>query len=275
MPRQFRIGFSACFLPQKDARRKVFNGRPLLYAEQSMPRYLQSQGALTYMIPPVYEAGDRGFERLAHDLDGLVLVGGVDVSPVHYGEKAKRVAWRGDYQRDLYDMALFSAFRRLDKPIFGICRGFQLINVALGGSLYQDILTMVPGSLVHRDAEEYENNSHRIVIKDQGIFSGIYGAGVEGMVNSIHHQGIKKLGQGARVEAVSTVDGIIEAISVPRTPEERYPSCFAVQWHPEFQTDQESSQYFSPQALLTYFMGAMARRAQLEESQNTRLIKHA
>ncbi len=278
MPSPLRIGFSACFLPQKDARRKVFNGRPLLYAEQSMPRYLQSQGALTYILPPLYAGEESRYERFARDLDGLVLVGGVDVSPIHYGEKAKRKSWAGDYQRDLYDMALLAAFRRLEKPVFGICRGFQLINVALGGSLYQDITTMLPGSLIHRDADEYEHNNHRIVVKPQGFLAGIYGAKGEGRVNSIHHQGIKKLAPGARVEAVSPVDGIIEAISFPDTPEEQFPSCFAVQWHPEFQEEGAEVDYFNPQALLSYFMEVMARKracAIEKPIAQSRLIPHA
>jgi putative glutamine amidotransferase len=237
-----------------------------------MPRYLQGQGALTYMIPPVYPTAPLSYQQFAEDLDGLVLVGGVDVCPTSYGEKARRATWRGDSQRDAYDIALFNAFHQRGKPIFGICRGLQLINVALGGSLYQDISSDVQGALVHRDADQYEHNNHRVVIKEQGLLARLYGPGYQASINSVHHQGIKKLGNGLRVEAVSPQDGIIEAVSFPRSPDDLYPRCFAVQWHPEFQKEDDDS-YVSTQVLLTYFMEALA--AQAGVSQHERSKRHA
>jgi putative glutamine amidotransferase len=225
------------------------------------------------MIPPVYEQAVGGYEKIAQDLDGLVLVGGVDVCPTAYGEKARRKTWGGDCERDTYDMALFRAFLNADKPVFGICRGMQLINVALGGSLYQDITSDVKGSLVHRDAEYYERNYHRVQIKEHGLFARIYGGVREATINSVHHQGIKQLAPGLRVEAVSPLDGIIEAVSLPRSPGDLRPRCIAVQWHPEFQKEVDST-YLSTQVLISYFMELVAASVH-QEPQYTRIASHA
>jgi putative glutamine amidotransferase len=141
-------------------------------------------------------------------------------------------------------------------------------------SLYQDISTQVEGSLVHRNADEYEKNHHAISVQKDGLFSALYGRQPDALVNSVHHQGIKKLAPGLRVEAISPVDGIIEAISLPRSPDDLYPNCFAVQWHPEFQDDKNPS-FLNSQVLLTYFMQLLARQAQESAPQQQRTIVHA
>jgi putative glutamine amidotransferase len=112
--------------------------------------------------------------------------------------------------------------------VFGICRGLQLINVAHGGTLYQDIKTQKPGALVHRDAAAYDLNFHEVDILAESRLAKLLPVGRH-KINSVHHQGIKDLAPGFQVEAVSPQDGVVEAI---RHTGDSWIA--AVQWHPEF-----------------------------------------
>jgi putative glutamine amidotransferase len=172
--------------------------------------------------------GDVTVADYAQWLDGLVLHGGADVWPGSYGEQPLRPEWNGDRLRDAYEIALVQAFEAAGKPVFGICRGLQLINVAHGGTLYQDIATQKPGARTHRDAEAYDLNFHEVDIVPGTRLAQLLRE-TRHKINSVHHQGIKDLAPGFTVEATSPDDGIIEAI--------RYtggPWVSAVQWHPEF-----------------------------------------
>ena len=108
------------------------------------------------------QKGDVTLADYADWLDGLVLQGGADVSPTSYGETPLQPKWGGDRIRDDYEIALLDAFAERGKPVLGICRGLQLINVAFGGTLLQDIATQQPGALEHRDAEIYDRNFHGV-----------------------------------------------------------------------------------------------------------------
>ena len=193
-----------------------------------------SSGAMVVMVPcPTGETqrGDVTFDHYAQWLDGLVLHGGADLWPGSYGEIPLEERWAGDRVRDEYDKALVTAFERRAKPVFGVCRGLQLLNVAFGGSLYQDIETQVPASFKHRDAASYDLNYHSIDIVQGSRLSLLY-PGVERVrVNSIHHQAIKDLAPEFEAEAYSNNDGLVEAIR-RRDPSKSYIA--AVQWHPEF-----------------------------------------
>ena len=126
-------------------------------------------------------------------------------------------------------MALVRAFSAAGKPVFGICRGLQLINVAHGGTLYQDIATQKPGSRTHRDADAYDLNFHDVSILPGTRLGHLLGGPGAHKINSVHHQGIKDLAPGFTVEATSPDDGVIEAI---RATGDAW--IHAVQWHPEF-----------------------------------------
>jgi putative glutamine amidotransferase len=154
--------------------------------------------------------------------------GGADVWPGTYGEKPLRPEWHGDRVRDEYEIALVKAFSAAGKPVFGICRGVQLLNVAHGGTLYQDIRTQKPGALVHRNAEIYDLNFHEVDILPGTRLAQLLPAGRH-KINSVHHQGIKDLAPGFVVEAVSPMDGVVEAIRHTGGP-----WVAGVQWHPEF-----------------------------------------
>jgi putative glutamine amidotransferase len=185
-------------------------------------------------------------------LDGLVLQGGADVSPSRYGQQPLRPEWAGDLVRDRYEIELLEGFLARGKPVLGICRGAQLINVAFGGTLYQDITTQVPESFVHRDAVSYDQNFHSVEIVQGTQLSKLY-PGVERVrVNSIHHQGIKELSPEFVAEAFSVDDRIIEAIR-RKDPAKSYIA--ALQWHPEFH--QPDSDTIDDAAVLEDFLCAV------------------
>ena len=143
-----------------------------------------------------------------------------------------RPEWSGDRVRDLYEMDLLWECMVQGKPVLGTCRGLQLINVALGGSLYQDIATECPQAIPHVDAALYDRHRHTVNIKEDSGLARLYDANARHLVSSIHHQAIKLLGRDLLVEATSGDDGIIEAI---RMRGEGYVAGF--QWHPEFHAD--------------------------------------
>jgi putative glutamine amidotransferase len=250
---RLKIGISACFM-HADPARALFTGKTLQYVEQSIAHWVMSTGALAVMVPSPAGATQRGdvtLEHFAQWLDGLVLHGGADVSPLSYGEQPLQDKWAGDKVRDDYEIALVAAFERHGKPVFGVCRGLQLMNVAYGGTLYQDIATQVPDSLTHRDAAVYDQNFHTIDIQPGTRLAALYPDAGRVTVNSIHHQAIKQLAPGFQVEALSNEDGLVEAI---RRSDRRLPYLAAVQWHPEFH--RPGSQALDDAALLQDFLGA-------------------
>ena len=200
-----------------------------------------SENCIAYMIPS-YST------KIVSDLDGLVLQGGSDVSPESYGEKPLKPEWNGDRIRDLYEIALVKEFIRQGKPILGICRGLQLLNVALGGTLYQDIQTQVPNSSVHRNWEIYDAHSHEVVLEPNSLMSSLYPGSKIEKVNSVHHQGIDRLSPSLTVEARSKSDGLIEAVRMKVGP-----FVYAVQWHPEFHNPDDQT-FMDGKILLREFL---------------------
>lgn len=256
MNRLLKIGLSACFF-HADPQRPVFKGKTLIYLEESLAHWVMSQGALAYMIPTVPKGGSPTLKELSAELDGLVLSAGSDVSPRSYGEEPLRPEWAGDFVRDQYEIALIHEFMRAGKPVLGICRGMQVLNVALGGTLYQDIETQVPGGKKHRDWSVYDDHFHGIeVLADSGL-ARLYGGGkaaIRTRVNAVHHQAVKDLGEGLVAEAKAQDDGIIEAIRW-KGPE----YVFGVQWHPEFHR-QEHGEYLDGGPILSEFMTEAKKR---------------
>jgi gamma-glutamyl-gamma-aminobutyrate hydrolase PuuD len=231
-PDALKIGVSArLFHPQPDA--KGIQSKTLQYLEQSVAHWVMSRDVLVFMVPTVDKDGllHRSEVRLAdyaRVLDGLVLQGGSDVSPSTYGETPLAPQWAGDRLRDVYEIELVHEFVEAGKPVLGICRGAQLINVAFGGTLYQDIPTQLADSQVHV-TDAYERHRHDIRFEPGSGLARLYRGVEKPVVTSIHHQSIKALGRGLRVEAWSEPDGVVEAI---RSTGKGY--VLAVQWHPEF-----------------------------------------
>ncbi len=158
--------------------------------------------------------------------DGVCFTGGIDVDPKRYGEE--KMPWCKDTQdnRDIFDLSIFHIARKMKKPILGICRGAQLINVALEGTLYQDIPTEINTSILHSQLEPKFEYSHEINIANDTPLYNLLGK-ERIKANSFHHQAIKTLGEGLLVMATAD-DGIIEAIY-----SSNYKYLRAYQWHPE------------------------------------------
>ena len=259
-PERLKIGLSACF-SHADPQRHLFTGKTLQYVEQSIAHWIMSAGALVVVVPcPTGETarGDVTLKHYAQWLDGVVLHGGADVWPGHYGEEPLKPEWIGDRVRDLYDLAVIEAFEQAGKPIFGVCRGLQIINVAFGGTLYQDIETQLPGAQRHRDAQVYDRHVHHIRIEPRTRLARLYPQQAQAAVNSIHHQGIKTLAQGFTVEAWSLPDHVPEAIR--RTARHGRGYIAATQWHPEFRTRADVTLDDTP--LLHDFLDACQRARQ-------------
>lgn len=211
-----------------------FKGKTLQYLEQSVAHWVMSKDVLIFMIPSIVSGGlveksDIRVTNYVAELDGLVLQGGSDVNPKQYGEESLRPEWDGDPARDSYEIKLVKKFVSSGKPILGICRGAQLINVAFGGTLYQDVASQIPNTLPHHHVDNYDQHYHKILIEPDSHLSKLYPGIRTARVNSIHHQAVKGVGEGLMVEARSDPDGIIEAI---RWNGPSY--LFGVQWHPEF-----------------------------------------
>ena len=195
--------------------------------EQCAAHWVMSGGALAVMVPPPQTDG--GLAHYAQALDGLVLQGGNDVAPAHYGEDPLHPDWQGDALRDQYELALIRAFVAAGKPVFGICRGLQLLNVCFGGTLLQDIVTQRPQALDHRVPHKYEQHFHTVEFVPGTHLASLYPGMAQATTNSIHHQGIKDLAPGFVVEARCPEDGMVEAVR------RSGPGFVAgVQWHPEF-----------------------------------------
>jgi putative glutamine amidotransferase len=250
-----KIGLSSCFF-HADSQRPVFKGKTLLYLEQSISSWLMNEGVLAYMIPAPTPNSPVALRDYAWDLDGLVLQGGSDVSPSTYGEKPLKPEWSGDPVRDRYEIELAKEFMACNKPVLGVCRGLQLINVLFGGTLYQDIESQVKGAKNHRNWEIYDQNFHEISFENDSKLARLHGS-AKAKVNTVHHQGIKDLGKGLTVEARSTGDGIIEAVR--GTDEEPY--IFAVQWHPEFHDSKDRSLLDSAPLLKDFLQEAKRQRS--------------
>ncbi|MFM0502008.1 gamma-glutamyl-gamma-aminobutyrate hydrolase family protein [Paraburkholderia caffeinilytica] len=230
--RTLRIGVSArIFHPEPGA--KGLRGKTLQYLEESIAHWVMSRDVLVFMIPTVGHQGmlhpsNIRLRDYAKHLDGLLLQGGADVSPQSYAEQATSPEWPGDRVRDMYELELLHEFIESGKPVLGVCRGCQLINVAFGGTLYQDIATEVPTAGAHVN-EHYDQHRHGIHFPDGSTLVNMFPGRREAIVNSIHHQAVKTLGRDLNIEAVSASDGIIEAVRYRRAP-----FVMGVQWHPEF-----------------------------------------
>jgi putative glutamine amidotransferase len=254
-----RIGVSACFF-HADPKRNLFKGKTLLYAEESFLHWIMSEGAMPVLLPRA--GGLLNASDLVEDVDGLLLAGGSDMSPRNYGEEPLRVEWAGDHARDLYEMDLIRLCMAADKPVLGVCRGAQVLNVALGGSLYQDIEMLHEGHRVHRDWETYDRYSHDVTFAPGAHLAGWYG-GAGGRVNSVHHQGLKDLGRDLVVEARSVPDGVIEAVRYapkPGTHGGRAPFAYGVQWHPEFMAVHPGEDFLDARVLLRAYLGEVNSR---------------
>jgi putative glutamine amidotransferase len=258
MDRPLRIGLTARLMHQPPAE-LGFRNKVLQYLEQSIAHWVMNHGALALMVPTLgYDTEVARRKVSVHHyvdaLDGLVMQGGADVSPNTYGQQPLRPEWAGDPARDRYEMELLDGFLSQGKPVLGICRGCQLLNVMYGGSLHQDIATQLPQAQAHVDPVAYDQHAHPVCIEPGSRLADLYPGLQQARVNSIHHQAIDQLGADLVVEARAVDDGLIEAIRA------RGPGFVAgVQWHPEFHAHQ--SGLLSGEPLMRAFLNAAHGRA--------------
>jgi putative glutamine amidotransferase len=220
-----KIALSSCLL-HEDPARDIFKGKALQFTEQKMAHAVWRGGGLPI---PLLDLREREALIAALDgVDGLILQGGADVAPSNYGEQPLRPEWAGDPVRDRFEIAAVEIALELGKPVLGICRGHQVLNVALGGSLFQDINHQVEDSLVHRDWHRYEVIEHGVELERDSWLAWVFGT-TSLLTNTVHHQAIKQVAPELGVSARAP-DGIIEAVE--RIDDERW--VVGVQWHPEW-----------------------------------------
>jgi putative glutamine amidotransferase len=188
-------------------------------------RALLRAGGLPLIVSPLI--GASLVSAALAGCDGLLLTGGEDIDPTWYGAERSPLLNPPSRERDLFELALFAVARQRGLPILGICRGIQLINVALGGTLFQDLQSERPGSVDHSPLGARDVRSHKVRLQP-GSRAAAALDGTEAVVNSVHHQAINALATGLVASGWSS-DGVIEAVeSEPGTS-----WVLGVQWHPE------------------------------------------
>ncbi len=195
---------------------------------------VEAAGGLPLILPPL----GGGVEELIAALDGVLFSGGGDIDPARYGDPAVHPETYGiSAVRDDFELALLAEALRRDLPVLAICRGIQVLNVGLGGTLYQDVADQYPGALAHRQpwsSECRHNPCHTVTAAPGSLLAEVYGATAIAS-NSFHHQALKQLGEGLEVIGRAE-DGVVEAVAHRGR---RF--VLGVQWHPEamFETYRE------------------------------------
>ena len=204
---------------------------PRVGQNQTYVNALIRAGAAPMLLPNVV---DKELLRVLYEsLDGLLLSGGGDIDPAHYDESIHEKCGRIDAERDEAELTLARWAVEDGKPLLAICRGIQIMNVALGGSLYQDIHAQVPDSLEHTWYPEHprQHRSHTVAVTSGTRLAQILGeASVP--VNSLHHQALKDLAPLLTVSARAP-DQVVEAVELGNLSHGGHPFALGVQWHPE------------------------------------------
>ncbi|HPI99299.1 MAG TPA: gamma-glutamyl-gamma-aminobutyrate hydrolase family protein [Enterococcus sp.] len=214
-----------------------------------LPNYLElieKNGGIPLILPLTNNR--ETLDYFLQTCDGFLFTGGQDVVPTLYGEVTQETCGESCVLRDEMETYCLQQAIALDKPILGICRGLQLLNVALGGTLYQDLPTESSSSCQHQMTAPYNRVQHKVTIFPDSLLFTILGKTQVG-VNSYHHQGIKRLSPQLKIAATAS-DGLIEAVYMSN---KRF--VLAVQWHPEFfEAGTKENQH-----LLRYFLGRCVR----------------
>jgi putative glutamine amidotransferase len=190
---------------------------------------LERAGLIPLIVPPL--SSERAAAAVLDSVTGLVLTGGEDVDPARYGESRHEKVRSVNAARDATESALVEAAKNRGMPVLAICRGIQILNVALGGTLVQDISSQWKTDIAHDEDGPRDSRSHEIIVEPGSLIASAIGT-ERCTVNSFHHQSVKDVADGMRVSARSP-DGIVEGIE--STDKDWW--VLAVQWHPEEMTD--------------------------------------
>jgi putative glutamine amidotransferase len=220
-----RIGLTASVMPAKLGTRRTFLNEPYIVA-------IQEAGGVPLVLTPAH--GGAPLRDLFELLDGLVLTGGEDIAPERYGEDVHYPSVECVPERDALELRLLEWALADDLPLLAICRGVQVLNVGLGGTLYQDLPADRPGDLVHdqglgKSPRPRTEPHHPVTVRAGSCLADVLG--VERVdVNSMHHQGIKRLASSL-VPVAHAPDGLVEGVEPADAA--RWSFLVGVQWHPE------------------------------------------
>lgn len=211
------IGLTSCILSwNKPYKEKVWGNYPVDCEA------VKEAGGMPVTLPPTYTTED--VRSLLSKLDGIILTGGGDVDPAFYHMPRNDLYKSVNAERDDAEILLVRIAIEMGKPVLAICRGIQVLNVALGGTLIADIPTQRAGALAHR--ADGDMCTHPVNLVAESKLSAIF-KHADLRVNSTHHQAVDKLGKGLRITATAP-DGIVEGVEL-----KDHPFCVGVQWHPE------------------------------------------
>ena len=191
------------------------------YLPKAYADAVRASGAIPFILPPAPEDAGRALELT----DGILLSGGGDVDPKRYGGAAHASVYHVSPSRDEFEAALVAGALERDRPVLAICRGLQVLNVALGGDLHEHLPDVFGDRVLHRDPDRMPT-SHAVTVEPASRLAEVVGV-TAATVRSRHHQGARRVGERLRAVAWSE-DGVIEALEIA---DRRF--CVAVQWHPE------------------------------------------
>lgn len=204
-------------------------GHMVHFVKDALVRAVEAAGGLPLLVPCSTE--EARLEEFLSALDGLIISGsGADIDPAHYGEEPHPALGRRNPVRLGFELALARKALAGSLPLLGLCGGHQTMNVAAGGTLYQDIESQLPGALQHKAKGPPSHPAHSVRVEEGSLLGKIVGAPTL-QVNSTHHQAIKDVARSLKASAVAP-DGIVEAVEVPGG---RF--VLGLQWHPEYMAE--------------------------------------